>query len=76
MSRATLGERIELEEDVGNVKTPSAGSMEMTFTLKQSDRVIKARQEAIVHHEDRRKIRRSAGNLRSSSRGRGRGRNF
>lgn len=34
--RASLGERIQLEEDVDKIKlAPSAGSREMTFTLPQ-----------------------------------------
>ena len=73
-AKASLGERIQLE-DVDKLKTAPAGSREMTFTLKQSDRVIKAREQAKQHHEERSKIRRSASELKSN-RGRGRGRGF
>ena len=79
--KASLGERIQTE-DVDKIKTPASGAREMTFTLKQSERVIRAREEAKEHHEERRQIRRSAGGLKSRgsrgrggfSRGRGRGR--
>jgi hypothetical protein len=70
-AKASLGERIQ-SEDVDKIKTAPAGSREMTFTLKQSDRVIKAREQAKQHHEERSKIRRSASELKSN-RGRGRG---
>lgn len=61
LARAALGERIHLEEDVNKIKlAPSAGSREMTFTLPQSERVTKAREQAQQHHEERRKIIRSA----------------
>jgi ribosome biogenesis protein ENP2 len=70
-AKASLGERIQ-SEDVDKIKTAPAGSREMTFTLKQSDRVIKAREQAKQHHEERRNIRRSASGLKSN-RGRGRG---
>ena len=74
--RASLGDRLQLDEDVGRVKlAPSAGSREMTFTLQQSQRVLKAREDAKQHHEERRKIIRSANHLKTrGGRGRGRGR--
>lgn len=35
-SRASLGDRLELDEDADKIKlAPSAGSREMTFTLPQ-----------------------------------------
>nr|CAH0099809.1 unnamed protein product [Daphnia galeata] len=72
LAKASLGERIHLEEDVDKVKlAPSAGSREMTFTLPQSERVTKAREQAEKHHEERRKIIRSANHLRTRGRGRG-----
>ncbi|XP_046445642.1 nucleolar protein 10-like [Daphnia pulex] len=72
LAKASLGERIHLEEDVDKVKlAPSAGSREMTFTLPQSERVTKAREQAEQHHEERRKIIRSANHLRTRGRGRG-----
>ncbi|XP_057375399.1 nucleolar protein 10-like isoform X1 [Daphnia carinata] len=72
LARASLGERIHLEEDVNKIKlAPSAGSREMTFTLPQSERVTKAREQAQHHHEERRKIIRSANHLRTRGRGRG-----
>ncbi|XP_032777444.2 nucleolar protein 10 isoform X2 [Daphnia magna] len=72
LARAALGERIHLEEDVNKIKlAPSAGSREMTFTLPQSERVTKAREQAQQHHEERRKIIRSANHLRTRGRGRG-----
>ena len=41
--RASLGERIHLEEDVDKVKlAPSAGSREMTFTLPQVSHLLKS----------------------------------
>ena len=54
-AKASLGERIQSEE-VDKIKVAPSGSREMTFTLKQSDRVIKAREQAKQHHEERRNV--------------------
>ncbi len=62
--------------DVLRQSGSAAGSMEMTFQLRKfkKDAASKpAREDARAeHHRERRKLRRSAGNL-SSKRGRGRG---
>ncbi|KAK2722714.1 hypothetical protein QYM36_003034, partial [Artemia franciscana] len=60
--RSTLEERLQIEEQesITRPRTGGVGSREMTFTLKQSEKFVKAREEAKKHFEERRQIRRSA----------------
>jgi len=75
LTKVSLGERLHLEEDAVKVKlAPSSGAREMTYSLKPDHRVERAREEAKQHHEERRKVMRPAGHLRTRGRGRGRGR--
>ncbi|XP_053701995.1 nucleolar protein 10 isoform X1 [Synchiropus splendidus] len=75
LQKASLGERLKLEEHSGasNTVDTAVGSKQLTFTLKKSEQQRKQQQAERDHHEERRKLRRSAGHL-SSARGRGRGR--
>jgi len=73
LTKASLGERLHLEEDVVKEKlAPSSGAREMTFSLKPNERIERAKEEAKKHHEERRKLMRPAGHLRTRGRGRGR----
>jgi len=75
LAKASLEERLHLEEDVVKEKlAPSSGSRQMTFSLKPNERIERAKEDAKQHHEERRKLIRPAGHLRTRGRGRGRGR--
>uniref|UniRef100_A0A3Q2P773 Nucleolar protein 10 n=1 Tax=Fundulus heteroclitus TaxID=8078 RepID=A0A3Q2P773_FUNHE len=77
LQKASLEERLKLEENSGTVNTvdTAVGSKQLTFTLKKvrSEQQRKQQQAEREHHEERKKLRRSAGHL-SSARGRGWGR--
>uniref|UniRef100_A0A8C2XIW9 Nucleolar protein 10 n=1 Tax=Cyclopterus lumpus TaxID=8103 RepID=A0A8C2XIW9_CYCLU len=74
LQKASLEDRLKLEEHSGtsNVADTAVGSKQLTFTLRKSEQQTKQQQAEWEHHEERRKLRRSAGHL-SSDRGRGRG---
>ena len=64
--KRSLSERIAKEEEVsGQVRETGfgRGNLEMTFRLKKSVKELKHRHAAEQHHQERRKIRRSAGDI-------------
>uniref|UniRef100_A0AAY4DMM3 Nucleolar protein 10 n=1 Tax=Denticeps clupeoides TaxID=299321 RepID=A0AAY4DMM3_9TELE len=75
LQKASLEERLKLEERSGimNLNDTAVGSKQLTFTLKKSDKIRSQQQAERDHHEERRKLRRTAGHLHSRGRGRGRG---
>ncbi|XP_053565657.1 nucleolar protein 10 [Bombina bombina] len=69
LMRKTLEDRLKVEEKLGalNVSDTAVGSKQLTFKLKKSEQ-LKKRQEALKQHlEERKKLRRSAGHLKSKS---------
>uniref|UniRef100_A0A8D0HHN7 Nucleolar protein 10 n=1 Tax=Sphenodon punctatus TaxID=8508 RepID=A0A8D0HHN7_SPHPU len=73
--KKTLGDRLKLEEKLGTltVSDTTVGSKQVTFKLKKSEQQKKKQEDERKHHAERRKLRRSAGHLKSK---RGRGRPF
>ncbi|XP_051579159.1 nucleolar protein 10 [Myxocyprinus asiaticus] len=76
MQKTSLEERLKREERSGmlNLSDTAVGSKQLTFTLKKTEKQRFQQQAEREHHEERRKIRRSAGHLHSNRGGRGRGR--
>ncbi|XP_004082720.1 nucleolar protein 10 isoform X2 [Oryzias latipes] len=73
LQKASLEDRLQLEEQQGiSVADTAVGSKQLTFTLKKSDKQMKQQQAEHEHHQERKKLRRSAGHLKSV-RGKGRG---
>ncbi|XP_063080309.1 nucleolar protein 10, partial [Engraulis encrasicolus] len=75
LQKATLEERLRLDESAGmsNLADSAVGSKQLTFTLKKSEKQRFQQRAERDHHEERRKIRRSAGHLQTGGGGRGRG---
>ncbi|CAH7300918.1 Nol10 [Phodopus roborovskii] len=71
----TLEDRLKLEAKHGtlNVSDTAVGSKQLTFTLKRSEQQKKQQEAEKLHRQERKKLRRSAGHLRSRPR---RGRPF
>ncbi|EGW08479.1 nucleolar protein 10 isoform X1 [Cricetulus griseus] len=71
----TLEDRLKLEAKHGtlNVSDTTVGSKQLTFTLKRSEQQKKQQEAEKLHRQERKKLRRSAGHLRSRPR---RGRPF
>ncbi|XP_005084995.1 nucleolar protein 10 isoform X2 [Mesocricetus auratus] len=71
----TLEDRLRLEAKHGtlNVSDTTVGSKQLTFTLKRSEQQKKQQEAEKLHRQERKKLRRSAGHLRSRPR---RGRPF
>ncbi|CAH2246123.1 nucleolar 10 [Pelobates cultripes] len=67
LMRKTLEDRIKVEEKLGtlNVSDTAVGSKQLTFTLKKSEQQKKRQEAEKQHKEERKKLRRSAGHLRS-----------
>lgn len=67
MMRKTLEDRLKVEEKLEslNVTDTAIGSKQLTFTLKKSENVKKRQEAEKQHKEERKKLRRSAGHLRS-----------
>ncbi|KAM4694412.1 nucleolar protein 10 [Discoglossus pictus] len=67
LMRKTLEDRLKVEEKLGtlNVSDTAVGSKQLTFTLKKSEQVKKRQEAEKQHQEERKKLRRSAGHLRS-----------
>ncbi|KAM5164367.1 nucleolar protein 10 [Mantella aurantiaca] len=63
----TLEERLKVEEKLGelNVTDAAVGSKQLTFTLKKSEQQKKRQEAEKQHKEERKKLRRSAGHLKS-----------
>ena len=63
--RQSLGDRLanSAEQEVVHQSGTASGSMQMTFQLKKSEKERKKKQDAIDHHLERKKLRRSAGQL-------------
>nr|AAQ91237.1 hypothetical protein FLJ14075-like protein [Danio rerio] len=77
--KASLEERLQRLEksDTLSLNDTAVGSKQLTFTLKKTEKQRFQQQAERDHHEERRRIRRSAGHLHSNrggGRGRGRGR--
>ncbi|XP_040848758.1 nucleolar protein 10 isoform X3 [Ochotona curzoniae] len=71
----TLEDRLKLEAKNGtlSVSDTTVGSKQLTFTLKRSEQQKKQQEAEKLHRQERKKLRRSAGHLRSRHR---RGRPF
>ncbi|XP_058143869.1 nucleolar protein 10 isoform X5 [Dasypus novemcinctus] len=71
----TLEDRLKLEAKNGtlNVSDTTVGSKQLTFTLKRSDQQKKQQEAEKLHRQERKKLRRPAGHLKSRHR---RGRPF
>ncbi|KAM9316404.1 nucleolar protein 10 [Gastrophryne carolinensis] len=67
LMRKTLEDRLKAEENNGtlNVADTAVGSKQLTFTLKKSEQHKKRQEAERQHKEERRKLRRAAGHLRS-----------
>lgn len=67
MQKTSLEERLQREQSSGmlNLNDTAVGSKQLTFTLKKTARQRFQQQAEHDHHEERRKIRRSAGHLHS-----------
>lgn len=65
LMKQSLGDRLRQTDDneVIHESGTATGSMQMTFKLKKSDKEINKRKAFIEHHKERKKIRRSAGQL-------------
>ncbi|MBZ3885279.1 Nucleolar protein 10, partial [Sciurus carolinensis] len=63
----TLEDRLKLEAKSGtlNVSDTTVGSKQLTFTLKRSEQQKKQQEAEKLHRQERKKLRRSAGHLRS-----------
>ncbi|XP_066453384.1 nucleolar protein 10 [Eleutherodactylus coqui] len=74
MMRKTLEDRLKVEEKLGtlNVSDTAVGSKQLTFQLKKSEQQKKRQEAEKQHKEERKKLRRSAGHLRSKQPARGR----
>ncbi|XP_075720001.1 nucleolar protein 10 isoform X1 [Rhinoderma darwinii] len=67
MMRKTLEDRLKVEESLGtlNVSDTAVGSKQLTFQLKKSEQQKKRQEAEKQHKEERKKLRRSAGHLKS-----------
>ncbi|RVE66367.1 hypothetical protein OJAV_G00106740 [Oryzias javanicus] len=66
VQKASLEDRLKLEEQYGlSVADTAVGSKQLTFTLKKSDKQMKQQRAENEHHKERKKLRRSAGQLKS-----------
>uniref|UniRef100_A0A8C5NYA0 Nucleolar protein 10 n=1 Tax=Jaculus jaculus TaxID=51337 RepID=A0A8C5NYA0_JACJA len=67
----TLEDRLKLEAKNGtlSVSDTTVGSKQLTFTLKRSEQQKKQQEAEKLHRQERKKLRRSAGHLRSKPRG-------
>uniref|UniRef100_A0A3B3BR10 Nucleolar protein 10 n=1 Tax=Oryzias melastigma TaxID=30732 RepID=A0A3B3BR10_ORYME len=66
IQKASLEDRLKLEEQDGlSVADTAVGSKQITFTLKKSDKQMKQQQAEHEHNKERKKLRRSAGQLKS-----------
>ncbi|KAM4770798.1 nucleolar protein 10 [Rhinophrynus dorsalis] len=67
LMRKTLEDRLKVEEKLGtlNVSDTAVGSKQLTFTLKKSEQQKKRQEAERQHQEERKKLRRSAGHLKS-----------
>ncbi|XP_013393123.1 nucleolar protein 10-like [Lingula anatina] len=65
LSKKSLAERVADEDSSGIVRHvgSSLGAREMVFSLKKNEKEKHKRREAIEHHAERRKLRRSAGDI-------------
>nr|XP_033795185.1 nucleolar protein 10 isoform X2 [Geotrypetes seraphini] len=72
LMKKTLEERLKAEEKLGmlNISDTAVGSKQLTFTLKKSEQLKKRQEAQRQHQEERKKLRRSAGHLKSKSKGR------
>uniref|UniRef100_A0A8D2DFD3 Nucleolar protein 10 n=1 Tax=Sciurus vulgaris TaxID=55149 RepID=A0A8D2DFD3_SCIVU len=63
----TLEDRLKLEAKNGtlNVSDTTVGSKQLTFTLKRSEQQKQQQEAEKLHRQERKKLRRSAGHLRS-----------
>ncbi|XP_038599380.1 nucleolar protein 10 [Tachyglossus aculeatus] len=75
LMKKPLEDRLKLEAKLGtlNVSDTTVGSKQLTFTLKRSEQQKKQHEAEKQHHLERKRLRRSAGHLKSK---RGRGRPF
>ncbi|XP_074650381.1 nucleolar protein 10-like [Tubulanus polymorphus] len=64
-SKSSFADRLKSLDDGTGVRKSITGGHEMTFTLRKSDKEQKWREKNHAHHVERRKIRRSAGDLPS-----------
>jgi len=64
-SKITLGDRLVRDDDSGVTMRGPLGNREMTFQLRQKKSKDSFREQAQKHHEERRKVRRSAGGLKN-----------
>ncbi|XP_064626455.1 nucleolar protein 10-like [Lineus longissimus] len=64
-SRKSLGDRVqkEVESGVATLTGAGGGSREMTFSLRKSEKDKQRRVEAREHHQERKELRRSAGDI-------------
>ncbi|XP_043935240.1 nucleolar protein 10 [Protopterus annectens] len=67
LQKKTLGERLKLEEKLGtlSMSDTTVGSKQLTFKMKKSAEQVRRQDAEKQHHEERKKIRRSAGHLKS-----------
>ncbi|KAG8445645.1 hypothetical protein GDO86_010431 [Hymenochirus boettgeri] len=67
LMRKTLEDRLKSEEKQGtlNVSDTAVGSKQLTFMLKKSEQHKKRQEAERLHKEERKKLRRSAGHLKS-----------
>uniref|UniRef100_A0A8C5QDS9 Nucleolar protein 10 n=1 Tax=Leptobrachium leishanense TaxID=445787 RepID=A0A8C5QDS9_9ANUR len=67
LMRRTLEDRLKVEEKLGTltVTDTAVGSKQLTFTLKKSEQQKKRQEAEKQHKEERKKLRRSAGHLKS-----------
>ncbi|XP_038057332.1 nucleolar protein 10-like [Patiria miniata] len=67
--KTSLADRLSQEDEQGEVKQiGSAGNQQLIFTIKKSAKETKLKQDTREHHMERKKLRRSAGQLAGKSR--------
>ncbi|XP_030054726.1 LOW QUALITY PROTEIN: nucleolar protein 10 [Microcaecilia unicolor] len=72
LMKKTLEDRLKAEEKLEtlNISDTAVGSKQLTFTLKKSEQLKKRQEAQRQHQEERKKLRRSAGHLKSKPKGR------
>lgn len=69
LSKMTLAERLNIEDDGGNSVTQHTfGSREMSYVIRKAPKFERQRQEKEQHYRERRQLRRSSGKLRGKFR--------
>ncbi|XP_022102252.1 nucleolar protein 10-like [Acanthaster planci] len=68
--RTSLADRLAQEDTQGAVKHigSSVGNQQLTFTVQKTAKEAKFKQDTMEHHRERKKLRRSAGQLAGKSR--------